>query len=64
MKVQAYSLCALTSCFPRFEAAVFLRVASVSIDLVGFTFTIQTRGSSQGTLPSVFSLVMHEYARG
>ena len=23
MKVQAYSLCALTSCFPRFAAAVF-----------------------------------------
>ena len=50
--------------FPAFCSGRFLRVASVSIDLVGFIFAIQTRGSSQGTLPSVFSLVMHEYARG
>ena len=50
--------------FPAFFSGRFLRVASVEIDLVGFIYPIQTRWSSQGTLPSVFSLVMHEYARG
>ena len=55
MKVKAYSLCGLTSYFPAFFSGRFLRVASVEVDLVGFIFPSQTRWSSQGTLPSVFS---------
>ena len=50
--------------FPAFWSGHFLLVTSVEIDLVGFIFPIQTSGSSQGTLPSFFSLVMYEYARG
>ena len=50
--------------FPAFCSGRFLRAVSVSIDLVGFICPIQTKWSSQGTLPSVFLLVMHDYTRG